>query len=68
MNLHILTARLAGRSFHSHASEKEKSTVNEVVNKVTNDKVHEAKGKGQKHAGRFEKRHGGAKGAIRKND
>ena len=48
--------------------EKERLTVNEVVNKVTNDKVHEVKGKGQKHAGRIEKRHGGAKGAIRKND
>jgi hypothetical protein len=68
MNLHFLTARLAGRSFHSHVGEKEKNTINEVVNKVTNDKAHEVKDKGQKHAGRIEKRYGGAKGAIRKND
>jgi hypothetical protein len=47
---------------------KERRPVNKLVNKVTNDKAREVKGKSQKHAGSIAKRYGGAKGAIRKND
>lgn len=48
--------------------EKVKGKVNELVGKVAGDKAEEVEGKGQQRAGVIEKRYGGAKHAVRKND
>jgi uncharacterized protein YjbJ (UPF0337 family) len=50
------------------AGEKAEGKVNELVGKVAGDKAQEVKRKGQQRAGDIEKRYGGAKHAVRKND